>query len=172
MALFYSVFRTAAGWAGIVTGPQGVVRVVLPEASRAALERRFQAIGACAGPAGRTVSALQQYFDGRRVLFSCRLDLRAATPFQRAVWAVLRTIPRGQVRTYGQLAVALGCPGGARAVGNALARNPFPIVIPCHRAVRSDGSLGGYQGGAAMKRALLEMEGVQFDAQGRVLLKR
>jgi methylated-DNA-[protein]-cysteine S-methyltransferase len=62
----------------------------------------------------------------------------------------------------------LGKPSAARAVGRALATNPFPIIIPCHRAVRSDGSLGGYQGGLAMKRALLEMEGVEFDARGRV----
>jgi methylated-DNA-[protein]-cysteine S-methyltransferase len=73
------------------------------------------------------------------------------------------------VSTYRRIAGHLGVPGGARAVGNALATNPFPIVIPCHRAIRSDGTLGGYQGGLVMKRALLEQEGVDIDERGRVL---
>jgi methylated-DNA-[protein]-cysteine S-methyltransferase len=70
------------------------------------------------------------------------------------------------------MAEHLGVPGGARAVGRALARNPFPVVIPCHRAVRTDGDLGGYQGGVPMKRALLEMEGVAFTEAGRVRMDR
>ncbi|MFH1910729.1 MAG: MGMT family protein, partial [Pseudomonadota bacterium] len=78
-------------------------------------------------------------------------------------------IPRGRVMTYGGLAAKLGLPGGARAVGNALAGNPFPLVIPCHRVVRSGGDLGGFGGGTDMKKALLMLEGVVFDRQGRVL---
>ena len=70
--------------------------------------------------------------------------------------------------TYGGLAAAVGVPGGARAVGNVMAGNPFPLVIPCHRVIRSDGSLGGFGGGLPMKRALLEMEGVAFDGHDRV----
>jgi methylated-DNA-[protein]-cysteine S-methyltransferase len=77
-------------------------------------------------------------------------------------------IPRGRVSTYGAVAKHIGVPRGARAVGNALARNPFPIVIPCHRAIRADGSLGGYRGGLVMKRALLELEGVRVTAEGQV----
>jgi methylated-DNA-[protein]-cysteine S-methyltransferase len=83
-----------------------------------------------------------------------------------------REIPRGWVSTYGRIATHLGVPGGARAVGGALARNPFPIIIPCHRAIRSDGSLGGFQGGPDMKRALLEFEGVGFSSTGRVAAER
>ena len=71
--------------------------------------------------------------------------------------------------TYGGLAARMGVPGGARAVGNAMAGNPFPLVVPCHRVIRGDGSLGGFGGGLKMKRALLEMEGVRFDSRGRVL---
>ena len=82
--------------------------------------------------------------------------------------AVLAAIPRGRVTTYQLLAKHLGSPRAARAVGTALATNPFPIVIPCHRAIRSDGTLGGYQGGLKMKRSLLEMEGVRFCDAGRV----
>jgi methylated-DNA-[protein]-cysteine S-methyltransferase len=76
------------------------------------------------------------------------------------------------VSTYGRLARQAGAEGGARAAGRALAENPFPIVVPCHRTVRSNGDLGGYQGGVQMKRALLEMEGVAFDERGRVVLHR
>jgi methylated-DNA-[protein]-cysteine S-methyltransferase len=75
------------------------------------------------------------------------------------------------VTTYGRLAARLGAPGAARAVGNALARNPFPLIIPCHRCVLEGGQLGGFRGGLEMKRALLEMEGVVFDDQERVLTR-
>ncbi|MBC7317034.1 MAG: MGMT family protein, partial [Chloroflexi bacterium] len=93
------------------------------------------------------------------------LDLVAwegCSPFQKRVLLADYAIPRGQVSTYGLIAAHLGMPNAARAVGRALATNPFPILIPCHRAIRSDRTLGGYQAGLAMKRALLEMEGVRF----------
>jgi len=92
--------------------------------------------------------------------------------FQRAVLLAEAAIPRGWISTYGRIARHLGVEGGARAVGNALARNPFPLIVPCHRAIRSDGRLGGYQGGLAMKRALLELEGVAISEDGRVIHPR
>ena len=96
-----------------------------------------------------------------------RLDL--CPRFQQKVLRAEHGIPRGRVSTYRRIARYLGNDKGARAIGTALANNPFPIIIPCHRAIRSDGTLGGYQGGLAMKRALLEMEGVLFNAFGRVV---
>jgi methylated-DNA-[protein]-cysteine S-methyltransferase len=99
-------------------------------------------------------------------------DLAACAPFQRAVLRAEHAIPRGKVSTYALLAARVGRPGAARAAGTALAANPFPLVVPCHRAVRSDGSPGGYQGGPAMKRALLALEGVRFDDAGRVAVAR
>jgi methylated-DNA-[protein]-cysteine S-methyltransferase len=96
-----------------------------------------------------------------------RLDL--CSSFQRSVLVAESAIPRGRVSTYGLIASQVGVPGGARAVGNALASNPFPIVVPCHRTIRGDRSIGGYRGGSEMKRALLEAEGVAFDECGRVL---
>ena len=96
------------------------------------------------------------------------MTLERCPPFQRQVLLAESGIPRGWVSTYGRIANHIGVPKGARAVGNALARNPFPLIIPCHRAVRADGSLGGFQGGPEMKRALLEMEGVEFLPTGRV----
>jgi methylated-DNA-[protein]-cysteine S-methyltransferase len=99
-------------------------------------------------------------------------DLASCPPFQQAVLRAEHAIPRGRVSTYRLLGARLGRPGAARAVGNALANNPFPIIVPCHRAIRSDRHIGGYQGGPAMKRALLGMEGVRFGAAGRVVCER
>ena len=96
------------------------------------------------------------------------LNLEACSAFQRRVLLEEWRIPRGRASTYGKVAERVGQPKGARAVGSALAANPFPLLIPCHRAVRSNGELGGFQGGLKMKKALLELEGVRFDPAGRV----
>ena len=85
--------------------------------------------------------------------------LRSPTPFERRVYAVVRRIPKGQMRSYRWVAQRLGNPRLARAVGNALNRNPWPKIVPCHRVVRSNGSLGGYAFGPAKKRARLRREG-------------
>ena len=95
------------------------------------------------------------------------LDTSVCYPFQLKVIKTERTIPRGMTAAYGWVAQKIDTKG-VRAVGGALARNPFPLVVPCHRAVRSDRTLGGFQGGLEMKRTLLEMEGVEFDSKGRV----
>ena len=113
------------------------------------------------------------FLDGADVRFALEpVQLDLCSPFQRRVLLAEYGIPRGLVSTYSRIAVHLGAPGGARAVGNALATNPFPIVIPCHRAIRSDGTLGGYQGGLAMKKALLVQEGVDIDERGKVVSPR
>lgn len=96
------------------------------------------------------------------------LNLEACTDFQRRVLLEDRKIPRGRASTYGKIAGRVGQPKGARAVGSALAANPLPLLIPCHRVVRSNGELGGFQSGPQMKKALLELEGVRFDPAGRV----
>jgi methylated-DNA-[protein]-cysteine S-methyltransferase len=97
-----------------------------------------------------------------------RMDLCSA--FQQRVLRAEHGIPRGKVSTYQRIARHLGDAKVARSVGTALANNPFPIIIPCHRAIRTDLTLGGYQGGLEMKRTLLEMEGVKFNSQGRVVM--
>jgi len=118
------------------------------------------------------IGDIQSFLSGKEVVFGTEmLDLDRCPPFQRRVLLAEHAIPRGYVSTYGRIARHLGIPGGARAVGNALSKNPFPLVIPCHRALRSDGSTGGFQGGAAMKVRLLEMEGASFLPDGKVLME-
>ena len=113
------------------------------------------------------------FLDGADVRFPLeQVQLDLCPPFQQRALLAEYGIPRGCVSTYGRIAAHLGVGGGARAAGNALATNPFPIVIPCHRAIRSDGALGGYQGGLAMKKALLMQEGVDVDERGRVVSPR
>jgi methylated-DNA-[protein]-cysteine S-methyltransferase len=112
------------------------------------------------------------FLTGEDIRFSldiAHLDL--CSQFQQKVLRAEHGIPRGSVSTYQRIAKYLGNRKGARAVGTALATNPFPIIIPCHRAIRSDGTLGGYQGGPGMKQTLLKMEGILFDPSGRVVTK-
>jgi methylated-DNA-[protein]-cysteine S-methyltransferase len=119
-------------------------------------------IAACA-------ARLQQFMAGDDVQLPLAwVNLSRCSPFQRRGLLEEKRIPRGRVDTYGNLARKLGKPGAARAVARALATNPFPLIIPCHRTVRASGNLGGFQGGLAMKRILLEREGVAFTAAGRV----
>jgi methylated-DNA-[protein]-cysteine S-methyltransferase len=118
-------------------------------------------------------TSIKAYLEGEDIKFSLNIaDLSLCSAFQQSVLRAEYAIPRGSVSTYGLIAAHLGVPGGARAVGNALANNPFPIIVPCHRAIRSDLHLGGFQSGTEMKRALLEKEGIIFDEAGRVICKR
>jgi len=115
---------------------------------------------------------IETFFRGEDIRFSLeivRMDL--CSEFQQEVLRAEHGIPRGAVSTYQRIARHVGRPRGARAVGNALANNPFPIIIPCHRAIRTDLTIGGYQGGIIMKRTLLEMEGIDFDETGHVKTK-
>ena len=107
-----------------------------------------------------TISQLQAYFAGRLQHFTVPLA-DCGTPFQKAVWQALREIPYGKTLSYGALAAHLGCPGAARAVGNAVGQNPILILTPCHRIIRADGSLGGFSAGLAAKHVLHRIEGVR-----------
>ncbi len=113
---------------------------------------------------------IMAFLTGEDIRFSldiAHLDL--CSQFHQDVLRAEHGIPRGSVSTYQRIANHLGNRNGARAVGTALATNPFPIIIPCHRAIRSDGTLGGYQGGLGMKQTLLKMERILFDASGRIV---
>ena len=113
-------------------------------------------------------SRIAAFLNGNHVTFSLNaLAFDTCGAFHRRVLRATHSIPWGHVATYGGIAINLDRPGGARAVGNAMATNPFPLIIPCHRVIRSDLTLGAYGGGAAMKRHLLEQEGIVFEGRGR-----
>jgi len=159
-------------WSARDAGPK-IVRVLLsrPGASATDLAGRLfpEARRGSCHEIDAIKASIQKFLAGGDIAFSLDVaDLAACPPFQQAVLRAEHGIPRGRVSTYGIIAAHLGAPHAARAVGNALATNPFPIIVPCHRAVLSDGGLGGFQGGPAMKRALLEREGIAFDRAGRV----
>ena len=118
-------------------------------------------------------SQIEAFLTGEDISFSleiARLDI--CSEFQQKVLRTEHGIPRGHVSTYQRIAKHVDKPSGARAVGTALANNPFPILIPCHRAIRSDRTLGGYQGGLKMKQRLLEMEGIFLNDKGRIITER
>jgi methylated-DNA-[protein]-cysteine S-methyltransferase len=159
-----TLVETAFGWVGIAWSGQGLVATTLPKATEA------EAMSLLPSPtdqepdaAGLDVTALvdkmQRYFEGEAVAFDEPLDPAVGTEFQRQVWAITRAIPRGQTRTYGQVARLAGrSAGAARAVGQAMARNPWPVIVPCHRVVGHDGGLTGFGGGVTMKQKMLNME--------------
>ncbi len=101
---------------------------------------------------------LEAYFAGECVDFDWPFDWEQGTPFQQEVWQALRRVPYGETRSYAWIAEQVGRPQAVRAVGNANGRNPFSLVVPCHRIICSDGSIGGYTGGLAIKQRLLEIE--------------
>jgi O-6-methylguanine DNA methyltransferase len=157
--------ETVFGWLGIAWSEVGLVGVTLPVPNQDEALSGLQPIGdpmppppAGLDPAG-LAGKLQRYFRGEAVAFEEPLDPTIGTDFQRRVWAITRAIPRGQTRTYGQIAQRAGSPRAARAVGQAMAHNPWPIVVPCHRVVGHDGTLTGFGGGLEMKRRMLQLEG-------------
>lgn len=111
---------------------------------------------------GRLARQLQAFTAGKSVRFNIPLDLTAGTEFQQAVWRTLLKIPRGETRSYGWVAKQISKPRAARAVGAACGANPVPLIVPCHRVIAGDGSLGGFSGGLPRKRKLLALEGVRL----------
>jgi len=164
----------AVVWIERVRGPE-VRRILLPKSGmKAEIRARFPNVRPGShGEVAALARDIDAFLRGWPIEFSLsRVFLAGSSGFQQQVLRAEHAIPRGRVSTYGAIAAHIGLPGAARAVGRALATNPFPIVIPCHRAIRADGSLGGYQGGVDMKRALLELEGVEVSPPGRVLRPR
>ena len=160
--LFYAIFNTAAGWAGILGSTAGLRRVTLPRRSD---QEVYHSLGSSLSQAALShhryedlIERLRAYFNGDKADFPDKLDLAGATHFQREVWRAARLIPYGETRSYAWVAGRIGKPGAARAVGQALGRNPLPVIVPCHRVLASGGGLGGFSGGLDMKRYLLHLE--------------
>jgi len=158
----YVTFNTGLGWVGIIGAESGLRRTTLPQPSDREAHRRLGEKTPDAAWSSRRfedlVRRLQTYFSGGIVDFPDKLDPAGATPFQLEVWRITRLIPCGETRSYQWVAAQLGKPGAARGVGQALSKNPLPIIIPCHRVVKSDGKLGGFGGGLEMKKRLLNLE--------------
>jgi methylated-DNA-[protein]-cysteine S-methyltransferase len=164
----FALFDTAAGTCAIAWNARGVAGVQLPErdtaATRARMARRFPGTTEATPPphAQAAADAMAGLLRGERVDLSfIELDMTGVPPFQRRVFDAARRIPPGQTVTYGAIAKRLRTPGAARAVGQALGRNPFPIVVPCHRVLAAGGAMGGFsaEGGVGTKRHLLAIEG-------------
>jgi methylated-DNA-[protein]-cysteine S-methyltransferase len=159
-------------WTGLNDNPK-IVRIVLSKPGLSAEDQVSEfypnsQTSSCA-EIDDVATAIKGLLEGEEIEFSLDVaDLTLCTEFQQLVLRAEHRIPRGRISTYRLIAEYLGKRNGARAVGNALANNPFPLIVPCHRAIRSDRHLGGYQGGLEMKRALLEKEGIPFDDTGRV----
>ncbi len=154
--LYYSRFDSSLGPLVLAASARGLV--LLEFDTGVFPPTKFKAKWTASSPATLPYAReLNEYLAGRRREFTFPLDLRG-TPFQLRCWRALLEIPYGETRTYADIARAVGCPKGFRAVGLANNRNPIAIVVPCHRVIASDGSLCGYGGGLEIKRKLLELE--------------
>ncbi len=159
----YRTIATPVGELLLAGTERGLVRIAYPRQGHdAALASLAQTVSPrilhAPGRLDLASRQLEEYFAGRRTAFDLPLDLRLAAGFRRTVLAHLPAIPYGRTESYAQVAAAAGNPRAVRAVGTACARNPLPVVVPCHRVVRSEGTAGGYAGGPEAKRALLALE--------------
>ena len=160
--LKYVTFNTDMGWVGILASAKGLLATTLPQPSA---QEAHQLLGNSVNqarwsplPFADLMERFKAYFNGKRVIFPDELDLSGATPFQGEVWKITRLIPYGETRSYLWVAAQINRPRAVRAVGQAMGKNPLPIVVPCHRVVASDGGLGGFGGGLELKRHLLRLE--------------
>lgn len=174
--MFYQIIKAAKDEIGLVWEDAGgkaqVERIYLPGSEKMVkrILRDFPDIDQKQRRISKGMDQLMaDLFDGKKMKFDLSLlNLSGLTLFSAKVLKQAFQIPRGKVAAYSSLAAKTGCPRAARAVGSVMANNPFPLVIPCHRVIRADGTTGQFGGGADLKRRLLEREGISFDANGRV----
>jgi len=172
MASGFALFDTAIGRCGVAWGERGVAGIQLPEAgereTRARMLQRFPTAAEITPPpeVHRAIDCIAALLRGEvSDLSTIALDMEQVPSFHRRVYEAARTIPPGMTLSYGDIAARVGAPGAARAVGQALGRNPFPIVVPCHRVLAAGGKIGGFsaQGGVTTKRRMLAIEGAQLN---------
>ena len=163
--IYHHLFTTPFGTAAIVfqKKPFLVTRIILPHPNKRIVQTQIKAAGsrnrACPGAVLALCRDIQASFEGAAIRAPWQLlDLSGLTPLQREVLEAVERIPQGEVRSYGEIAAQIGRPGACRFVGTTLAKNPFPICIPCHRVIRSDGSPGRFGGGTQLKEQLLALE--------------
>jgi methylated-DNA-[protein]-cysteine S-methyltransferase len=169
--IVWAAFDTAIGRCAVAWGDAGIVGAQLPELDAAALHARMQRRfpGAAQGPPGAAaagvIAAIQALLRGEAAALSgATLDWRGVPDFHRRVYEIALTIPPGRTLTYGEIASRLGEPEAARAVGQALGKNPFAPIVPCHRVLAAGGRMGGFSapGGAATKLRMLAIEGARI----------
>ena len=150
------------GWIGVLGSAKRLLSTTLPQSSyQEALKQLDDRVNhATRSPHlfDNLIMRFRSYFNGHKTTFPDELDLSGATPFQRQVWQTTRLILYGETRSYDWVANHIKRPQAARAVGQALGRNPLAIIVPCHRVIASDGKLGGFGGGLEMKQLLLCLE--------------
>jgi methylated-DNA-[protein]-cysteine S-methyltransferase len=163
--LRFHVYETDLGWAGFAVSERGLRELTLPFKTKVEALRRVAEFGAeepvTKAEARRLERMMDALVSGRAPSSAPALDWTGITPFRRAVMEECARIPIGRTLSYAELAAKVGRPGAARAVGRVMATNPFPLLVPCHRVVGSDGTLHGYGGGLPMKAALLKAEGAE-----------
>jgi methylated-DNA-[protein]-cysteine S-methyltransferase len=163
--MFYSVFKTKLGWVGLLHSEHGLKRLILPVESKEQALRLLSRLGSEKEFNHPCEPEIIAYFEGTPINFHLQLDMSDATHFQRIIWQVTGNIPYGSIRSYSWVASQIDHKSAYRAVGQALARNPLPIIVPCHRVIYSGGRLGGYAGKlsiADFKRTLLRLEGLDI----------
>jgi len=165
MANYYDIFPTTMGWVGAIKSDVGISRTTLPFLNYNEcwnyLFKRTRNVFLTKMPLIEVREFLHGYFSGQALDFVIQLDYLDASPFNRAAWEACRNIPIGETRSYSWLAFNIMRPKSARAVGQAMANNPLPILIPCHRVISKSGALGGFCKGAydlVLKQKLLDLD--------------
>jgi len=147
-------FSNLVGWLELCVSDRGVTSISF-------IEEPSEPVPKSAHPMMKKLAEeLDGYFSGKLTIFSIPVALTVGSPFQRRVWKQLALIPYGETRSYADIARNVGNPLGSRAVGGANGSNPVPIIVPCHRVIKADGSIGGFSSGVHIKRKLLALEGV------------
>jgi O-6-methylguanine DNA methyltransferase len=149
------IIQTKLGAFRAQFSPRGLARLEFCKAGASSVRSKQQQVVSLPYDLRRQ---LQRYAAGKSVRWNVPLDLSSGTKFQQKVWHILTKIPRGETRSYGWVAQRIGKPRASRAVGAACGANPIPVIVPCHRVIAGDGSLGGFGGGLPMKRRLLALE--------------
>ena len=172
----YSIFSTSWGWAGVIFNQEGLRFFILPlekiediifELKKIAEENNLKIFESNNSEEEKKAKILdlikevQEYYKGKKVnFFDYQLNLKSYTPFQKKVLSTVSKVPYGILKSYQEIAVEAGFPRAFRAVGNMMRKNPLPLIIPCHRVIRSDGKLGGFSGGKgiALKKKMIDWE--------------
>lgn len=149
-SLLYDIFESPVGTLFLIFSGSSLVKISFEKPSDIAFKK--------GSAPGSFIKELKSYFQGSNAGFSQQIKFLAGTDFERNIWTLLKDIPYGETRTYKWIAERAGNPSATRAAGRALSKNPIPIVLPCHRVIESDGSVGGYSSGVSIKVRLLELE--------------